>query len=214
MNIEIWSDIACPFCYIGKRHFEKALAELGIENDIELTWRSFQLDPTAPLKTDKSLAELLSEKYGKSVEWAQEMNENVKTMAKNAGLNYDMESIVPTNSFKAHKILHLAKEEGKQDEMKERLLAAYFIEGKDTGNAEVLAQLAADVGLNTKRTEEVLNSDEFEGEIKADILQARNFGISGVPFFVINRKYGISGAQPVEHFVQTIKKVQEEEKES
>ncbi len=212
MNIEIWSDIACPFCYIGKRHFEKAVEQLGIENEIELTWRSFQLDPTAPQSTDKTQAELLSEKYGKSMEWVAEMNNNVKNMAENAGLNYNMEAIVPTNSFKAHKLLHLAKEEGKQNEMKEALLAAYFIDGKDTGNTDTLLELAETMGLDTQRAQEVLNSEEFDADIRADILQAQNFGISGVPFFVINRKYGISGAQPVEHFVETFKKIREEEK--
>lgn len=214
MNIEVWSDIACPFCYIGKRHLEHAIDELGISDEVTITWKSFQLDPSAPLKTDKSLAEILSTKYGRDLAWAKDMNENVKKTAAGVGLAYNMDGIIPTNSLNAHRLIHLAKTENKQGKMKEALLSAYFIEGKDTGDKKTLAEIGASVGLNEKRVQEVLNSNEFEQAVKVDIAQAQSYGISGVPFFVINKKYGISGAQPTQHFVETLKKVKDEESAS
>ena len=214
MNIEVWSDVACPFCYIGKRHLEKAIEQLEIKSDGSVTWRSFQLDPSAELTTDKSIYELLATKYGKDIQWAKEMNQNVVKTAAEVGLAYDIDGIKPTNSFDSHRLIHLAKSEGKQDEMKEALLAAYFVEGKHTGDKKTLAEIAASVGLNAKRVEEVLNSNEYEEAVHADIAQAQQYGISGVPFFVINKKYGISGAQPISNFVETLSKVRSEEASS
>ncbi len=214
MNIEVWSDVACPFCYIGKRHLEKAIEQLGMQKEVSITWKSFQLDPSAALTTDKSIYELLATKYGRDIQWAKEMNQNIIKTAAEVGLAYDIDGIKPTNSFDSHRLIHLAKSEGKQDEMKEALLAAYFVEGKHTGDKKTLAEIAASVGLNAKRVEEVLNSNEFEEAVHADIAQAQQYGISGVPFFVINKKYGISGAQPIPHFVETLNKIRSEEAET
>ncbi len=214
MNIEVWSDVACPFCYIGKRNLEKAIEQLEIQDEVSVIWRSFQLDPSAELTTDKSIYELLATKYGKDIQWAKEMNQNIVKSAAEVGLAYDIDGIKPTNSFDAHRLIHLAKSEDKQDEMKEALLAAYFVEGKHTGDKKTLVEMAALVGLNAKRVEEVLNSNEYEDAVHADIAQAQQYGISGVPFFVINKKYGISGAQPISNFVETLSKVRSEEASS
>ncbi len=214
MNIEVWSDVACPFCYIGKRHLEKAIEQMEIQDEVSIIWRSFQLDPSAELTTDKTIYELLAAKYGKDIQWAKEMNQNVVKTAAEVGLAYDIDGIKPTNSFSSHRLIHLAKSEGKQDEMKEALLAAYFVEGMHTGDKKTLAEIADSVGLNAERVEEVLNNNEYEEAVHVDIAQAQQYGISGVPFFVINKKYGISGAQPISNFVETLSKVRSEKASS
>ncbi len=212
MHIKIWSDIVCPFCYIGKRHLEQALEQLP---DIEasITWKSFELDPNAPKNPEAqiNMNEYLAEKYGKSIEWAEQMNTNVINMAKKAGLDYNLDEVKRASSFDAHRLIHWANEQGKQAEMKEKLLSAYFIESKHIADKNTLAELAEEIGLDKTEALKVLNSNQFAQQVIDDVEQAHKVGVQGVPFFVINDKYALSGAQPTEVFVETLQKISQEE---
>lgn len=205
ISIDVWSDINCPFCYIGKRHLEMALKQF--EGETEVTWKSFELDPAGHPPKDADNTELLAKKYGRDRKWAEEMNRSMTSMAKAAGLDFHMTKIIPANSFKAHRLLHLAKDEGCQDQLKEKLLAAKFIEGKDIEDDEVLLNSALELGLQPPDVEEVLKSQKYSEQVRADEQEAAQHGISGVPFFVINRQYALSGAQPVESFLEVLKEV-------
>lgn len=211
MNIEIWSDVACPFCLIGKRHLEMALKQIEFGDNVEVIYRSYQLDPSAPKETDKSIYELLASKYGQTVEWAKQANENVKSMGAKAGLSLDIDAIKPTNTFDAHRLIHLAKEEGKQKEAKDAFLSAYFEKGLNVSDPEVLKAVMEDLGINKDEVEKVLNSDQYASAVKEDVALSQKYGIQGVPFFLINQKYGVSGAQPVESFVDALSQIREEE---
>jgi predicted DsbA family dithiol-disulfide isomerase len=203
MKIEIWSDINCPFCYIGKRHLEKALSTFSGAVDIE--WRSFELDPVSHPPKGSDQMELLAKKYGKDRAWAVQMNENMTAMAKKSGLEFHMEKIVPANSFKAHRLIHLAKDLQLQDAMKERLLRAKFVEGKDIGDDEDLIACGEDVGLPREAIQKVLESDQYSAQVREDEKMAQALGIQGVPFFVFNKREALSGAQPVEVFIEVLK---------
>lgn len=208
MKIEIWSDIACPWCYIGKRRFERALELLPESPEIEVLWRSFELDPTAPTAVDQSLDEILSRKYGMSLSQARQMQERITAVATEEGLNFRFEAFKPGNTFTAHRLIHFAHTEGKQDAMKERLLLANFTEGASMADQDALTRAAADVGLETEAVREVLSTDAFAREVRADEERAREIGIHGVPFFLINEEYGISGAQPAEVFTNLLARIQ------
>lgn len=210
MKVEIWSDIACPFCYIGKRHLEKALEQLP-EIEAEITWKSFELDPNAPVNSELDIYDTLAKKYGRDRNWARQMNANMVNMASQAGLSFDMDSIKPTNTFNAHQLIHLAKEEDKQDEMKEALLSAYFSNGKHLGNLETLVEIAGKVGIDKEKARNVLENNSYSNKVVKDVEEAHRLGVQGVPFFYINEKYGLSGAQPVETFVNALTKIYEEE---
>lgn len=209
LNVEIWSDIVCPFCYIGKRHFEQARQHFP--HPLELRWRSFELQRDAPKKQHQDLATRLSQTYGKSLEWAKAMNQQVSARAAQVGLAFDLDRAVPTNSFDGHRLIHLARNFGRQDEAKERLLSAYFTEGKDISDHPTLIELGRDIGLDVEDVQAMLESDRYGAEVRADEQLAADIEISGVPFFVINQRYAISGAQPVELFVETLHKVWAEE---
>lgn len=210
MQIEVWSDVMCPFCYIGKRRLEQALEQLSL-NEVEITWKSFLLNPELQTDLDKSALTYLAENKGMPIEQVRSMFVQVEMMAKEVGLNYTLEKTVVANSMKAHRFLHYAKHEGKQDVAKERVLAAHFGENKNVDNNAVLLEIAEAIGLDAARTLEVLNSKEFEEGVKYDIYEAHQLGVKGVPFFVFNNKYGISGAQPLEVFMDTLEKVMVEE---
>ncbi|MGN8225289.1 DsbA family oxidoreductase [Gracilimonas sp. BCB1] len=209
MKIQIWSDVACPFCYIGKRHLEKALRQLP-DLDVDIVWKSFELDPNAPTESDLDIYDTLAKKYGRDREWAKQMNTNMVQMAANTGLDFNMDEVKPTNSFNAHQLLHLARERGKQDEMKEALLSAYFTEGKHVGKTETLVQIATDIGLDKNDAEKVLENNSYSGQVVNDVEEAHRLGVQAVPFFYINEKYGLSGAQPVEVFMEALQKISEE----
>jgi predicted DsbA family dithiol-disulfide isomerase len=204
MRVEIWSDVVCPWCYIGKRRFESALASFKYRDQVEIVWKSFQLDPGAPRTSDLSLDEMLSKKYGMSREKAAAANARVTSLAAQEGLDYHLDQARPGNTFDAHRLIHLAAAHGKQGEMKERLMRAYFTEGQPIGEVETLVKLAAEVGLDAEEARAVLASDTYADEVTADEREARQLGITGVPFFVIGEKYGISGAQPGELFQQAL----------
>ncbi|RPD42039.1 DsbA family oxidoreductase [Chitinophaga barathri] len=207
MKIDIWSDVACPFCYIGKRHLEAALEQFPHNKDVQVTWHSFELDPSAKTDSDEDHYQLLANKYGMSREQAVANTERVAASGKAAGLEFDFDNVKHTNTFNAHRLIQLAHKEGKQDEMEERLFKAYFTEGKHIGDAATLQALAAEAGLDASP---LLNSSVFTDEVRKDEAEARSLNIRGVPFFVFDMKYAVSGAQPVEVFTQTLEKVWEE----
>lgn len=203
IKIDVWSDINCPFCYIGKRHLEQALEKSGKLKDVEINWKSFELDPEAQAAQGDP-TELLAKKYGRDRKWAEEMHANVTEMAAMAGLDFHLEKTVPANSFNAHRLLHLAKQYKLQNELKEKLLASKFVDGKDIGNMGVLKEVAFAIGLDREEVERVLSSDKFAYEVRKDEKEAAQIGIRGVPFFVFNSKSALSGAHPVETFIEVL----------
>ena len=207
MNVEIWSDVVCPWCYIGKRRFEAALAEFAHRDQVEIVWRSYQLDPTTPRASNEPVGEALAKKYGVSKQQAQAMNDRVSMLAAQEGLEYRMENARLSNTFDAHRVIHLAAKHGLQGIAKERLLQAYFTEGEAVGETETLVKLAAEIGLDADEVRAALASDTYADEVKEDIRRARMFGVQGVPFFVFDEKYGVSGAQPTELFGEVLEQV-------
>jgi predicted DsbA family dithiol-disulfide isomerase len=204
INVEIWSDVACPWCYIGKRRFEAALAQFEQRDQVKIVWRSFELAPDAPNTTEDKLNEMLSKKYGMSLQQASDANAQITSLAAAEGLDYHFEKAHYGNTFDAHRLIHLAAEYNLQDAMKERLLKAYFTDGLAIGNIDTLVQLAAEIGIDVERARTVLASDAFADAVRADEQRATEFGISGVPFFAFDEKYGVSGAQPVEVFSEVL----------
>ena len=196
MKIEIWSDIACPWCYVGKRRFERALAEFPHRDGVEVVWRSFELDSSAPQRQDGRQAELLARKYGVPLDRAQAMNANMTAEAAKEGLDFHFERVQVGNTFDAHRLIHFSGGHGKRAEMVERLFRAYLTEGEAMGDRDTLMRLATEVGLDAESTRFALMSNAFAVAVRADQERARMFGISGVPFFAIDEKYGVSGAQP------------------
>lgn len=207
MKIEIWSDIVCPWCYIGKRRFESALATFPHRDDVEVVYRSFELDPSAEKKSGVSSTDMLAKKYRISRERAEAMNARVSALAAQEELDYHLESARHANTFDAHRLIHFAASHGRQIEMKERLMRAYFTESADVGDTDTLVRLAAEVGLNTGEAREALQRGAFADDVRADERRAQMLGISGVPYFVIDEKYGISGAQPTEVFAQALQAI-------
>lgn len=204
MKIEIWSDIMCPFCYIGKRQLETALQQFP-DNDFEIEWKSFQLDPTITPEPGKDVYTYLAERKGMTVEQSKEMHKGVAERAKSVGLEYNFDKAVISNSLEAHRIIQLAKTKKLGDEIEEIFFKAYFTEGWDLNDGPTLIELAEKAGLDKNDVLEVLKSDNlYLKEVEHDIEEAQQIGVQGVPFFVFDRKYAVSGAQPVEAFVQTI----------
>jgi predicted DsbA family dithiol-disulfide isomerase len=206
MKIEIWSDIMCPFCYIGKRRLESALENFEYKNHVEIVWKSFLLNPDMKTDPSKSTAEYLAVTKGWSLEQTHQIINQVTEMARGEGLVYNMQKTVVANAKNAHRLLQLSKTLRKGGEMKERLLKVYFTEGKNIDDFETLVTLAEEVGLNKERVETCLNSNEFAELVDQDIFESRQIGVRGVPFFVLDRKFGISGAQPIEVFKDTLNK--------
>jgi predicted DsbA family dithiol-disulfide isomerase len=210
MKVEIWSDIACPWCYVGKRRFESALRQFEHADDVKVVWRSFELDPTAPRTHAESQDELLAKKYGMTVQKARAMNERMTGEAKKEGLEFRLDRVRVGNTFDAHRLVHLAAESGKADAMKERLMRAYFTDGEQLGETATLARLGAEVGLDPQRVRDVVASDAYARDVRADEQRARAFGISGVPFFAINDRYGVSGAQPPDVLLEALRQAYDE----
>jgi predicted DsbA family dithiol-disulfide isomerase len=208
IKVDVWSDVQCPWCYIGKRKFEAGALEFG--GEVEVEYHSFELSPDTPVDFEGSTADYLSQRKGMPLEQVNGMLENVSNIAKNVGLDYDFDAVKQTNTIKAHELLHYAKAQGKQLEMKERLLKAYFEEGHHVGRIEDLADLAAEIGLNRADVIRSLTEEEHLSAVKADQAQAIEYGIQGVPFFVIDGKYGVSGAQEAATFTQVLQQVRDE----
>ncbi len=212
MRVDIWSDVVCPWCYIGKRRFEAALARFPHRSEIELTWRSFELDPSAPPSPERPgrYVEHLAHKYGVTVDRAQMMIDRVVSVAAEEGLDYRFDIARRGNTFDAHRLLHLALRKGVQDQLKERLDHATFNEGLPVSDHQALTEVATEVGLDEIEVKEVLSSDTYAGDVRADEAQARSYGISAVPFFVIDDKYGIAGAQDAEVIAAALERAWEE----
>jgi len=205
MQIEIWSDVICPWCYIGKRRFEQALAQLPRRDEVKVIWRSFELDPHAPQQYPGTLDELLSKKYGVSAQQAAAMNARVTGLAREVGLEYRLSQARPGNTFDAHRLLHFAMERGLGDRAAERLMRGYFSESLPVGERAALARLAPDFGIPEAEALTLLESDAHAESVRADEARAAAFDITGVPFFVFDEKSGISGAQPVEVFADALR---------
>lgn len=210
ITIDVWSDIACPWCYIGKRNLESGLEEVASDADapsVQVTFHSFELSPDTPVDFDGDEVDFLSGHKGMPRERVQEMLENVTGAAARSGLEYRFDLLQHTNTVKAHELLHFAASQGHQREMTERLMAAYFTEGRHVGRIDDLVALAAEAGLDSDAARAALESEEFLPAVRADQEQAVAYGIQGVPFFVIDGKYGVSGAQPAEAFAQIVRQV-------
>jgi predicted DsbA family dithiol-disulfide isomerase len=195
MNVDIWSDIACPWCYIGKRRFEAALRQFPHADRVAVRWHSFQLAPDAPANSDERMNEVLARKYGLTPERAAATNAHMESLAAAEGLEYHLATARHANTLDAHRLLHLADSRGLQDAMKERLLRAHFTENLPVGDRDTLVRLAEEVGLEGAEARVSLESDAFVDAVLGDIRQAHALGINGVPFFVIDERFGVSGAQ-------------------
>ena len=213
MRIEIWSDVVCPWCYIGKRRLETALAAFPHAADVEVVWRSFQLDPSAPRQATESIAEHLGHKYGGGADAGREMIARVSEVAAGEGLSFSYGDAQRASTVDAHRLLHLALAEGGpalQGALKEQLLASYFVRAENPADHAVLRGLAIEVGLPEQRVDDVLASDEYDDAVAADQQQAVAYGASGVPFVVVDQLYGVAGAQPAEVFGQVLDRAWEE----
>ncbi|HEU4947350.1 MAG TPA: DsbA family oxidoreductase [Kribbella sp.] len=220
MRIDIWSDVVCPWCYIGKRRLEQALSEARPTDGAEIIWHSFQLDPSARSDDPRDLADRLGAKFGGGRELGLQANARVTTIAAEVGLEFNLDVAKSANTVDAHRVLHLARElvesgelppDG-QDRLKERYLRAYFTDGEPVGDHATLTRLAVEVGLPAERVAEVLAGTVYAAEVEADQAQALAYGANGVPFFVIDEKYGVSGAQPVEVFAEALRRAQSDRK--
>jgi predicted DsbA family dithiol-disulfide isomerase len=205
IKVDIWSDVQCPWCYIGKRKFEQGVAQSGVE--VEVEYHSFELAPDTPVDYEGTPVDYLSAKYGTSREQAQAMVDRVVGIAAEVGLAYDYDHIHQTNTVLAHELLHFAKAHGRQLELKESLLRAYFVHGRHVGLADDLAALAAEVGLDRDEAAAALADHRFLADVKADMAQATAYGITGVPFYVIDGRYGVSGAQEADTFAAALTQV-------
>lgn len=212
IKVDIWSDIACPWCYVGKRRFEAALAKFPQRDQVEVVWHSFELDSSAPLVNPMNARDNLAAKYGKTSEGAQKMLDHMTGMAAGEGLDFHFGTLKLTNTFQGHQVIHLAAEHGLQDAMKERLLKAYLSEGENLGDVDTLVRLAEDVGLSGAKVRAALEQQTYAQAVRNDEARARAYGISGVPFFVLNDKYGVSGAQSPEVFLSALGQVWQEQR--
>ncbi|TCC42401.1 DsbA family oxidoreductase [Kribbella speibonae] len=218
MRIDVWSDVVCPWCYIGKRRLEEALADSG--ESAEIVWHSFQLDPSSTNDDPRDLPTRLGEKYGRGREWGVQANAHVTEVAAEVGLEYHLDQAKSVNTVDAHRLLHLARDLGDagevpadtQGRLKERLLKAYFTDGLPVGDHATLTELATEVGLPAERVREVLAGTTYTDDVAADQAQALAYGANGVPFFVIDEKYGVSGAQPVDVFKEALRRANADRK--
>ena len=210
MRVEIWSDIVCPWCYIGKRRFESALSRFDHAEAVEVVWRSFELDPKAPAADDVDLVGHLAAKYGVSRDEARAMNAGVTEVAAAEGLAFRLDRARRGNTFDAHRLVHLAAASGLQDAMEERLMAAYFTEGEPVADHDALVRQAVAVGLDEAEARRLLGGDAYAAEVRADEADARRLGITSVPFFVVDRRYGIAGAQPADVLLGALRQAEAE----
>lgn len=206
LHIEVWSDVVCPFCFIGKKHYEQALAQFEHADDVVLEWKSYQLDPEFVQPEERyDLEQGLAKKYNKPVEAIHAMQQQIANTAKESGLDFDFSKAVTFNTFQAHRVLHKAKEKGLGDKAKEAFFSDYFEKGQDLGNTDVLKAEALRIGLTEEDFQDAINNDDYAYKVKQDIQEAYELGVTGVPFFVFDRKYAVSGAQPSDAFLNTLK---------
>lgn len=214
MKIEIWSDYSCPFCYIGKTHLDKALKELKLTDDVNVVVRAFQLDPLAPKETSETTAAMLALKYGVTLQHATKMVDDVAAKAKRSGITMKYEKVKPTNTFDAHRVMKAAKDKGQKEALMKALFKGYFEDGLNLSDHDVLENIAKNCGLDVVEVKYVLKNDSHRDEVESDLQYAKKLGIRGVPYFLIDSKTIINGAQSVETFIETIRKAYIEEKNS
>ena len=207
MKVEIWSDIACPYCYIGKRRFEMALEKFDGKENVEVIWRSFELDPNAELTYQENKYELLAKKYDQPLKWAELACDDMAKQGAEIGLHFDFDNNKPTNTFNAQRLIHLASESGKEQEVQNLLFESFFSKGELISKSDILLTIAAKAGLDKDKAEQVLNSDGYSAQVKEDEALAKELGIQSVPFFIIDEAYGMEGAQPVEHILTMLENV-------
>ena len=206
MEVEIWSDVVCPFCYIGKRKFETALSEFKESSNVEITWKSFQLSPDTRTNPEKNIHQYLAEHKRISLEQAKSLNNQVTNLAKQVGLVFNFDQAIPVNTFNAHRFLHLAKQRGFQEEAEEKLFKAYFTDGKNTDDHQTLIRIGNEIGLDPVEVKQVLEGNQYANEVRQDIAEAHQLGVRGVPFFLFDRKYAVSGAQDSKVFLESLEK--------
>ncbi len=206
MKIEIWSDVVCPFCYIGKRKFETALEQFADKDNIEVIWKSYQLMPDMVTDPNKKVYQLVSEKHGVPLEQSKTMHAQMELNAKAVGLEYNFDKAIPANTFKAHQLIQFAKANGKHEEAEEVLFRSYFTEGKNIDDLNTLLEIGSSIGLDKAALKTALENGDYVSHVKADISEAQQVGVRGVPFFVLNRKHAVSGAQEPAAFLETIQK--------
>jgi len=211
MKVEIWSDVACPFCYIGKHRFEEGLSRFEHKDDVTVEYRSFQLDPHAAREPERDLYDVLAAKFGISREQAVQMNQRVAEQGREVGIDFRFGVVIPSNTLDAHRLIKFAGRHGKEQDVIERLFEAYFTSGRNVADHRTLADIAEQAGLDRKAAEEMLKSGAYADEVEADGLEASRLGARGVPFFVINRKYGVSGAQPGSVFLDVLQRAWQDE---
>lgn len=211
MKVEIWSDFVCPFCYLGKRQFEIGLVQFKHKEEVEVIFRNFQLDPYAKKNTGMDIHQVLSSKHGIPYEKAKALNNQIIQKAKTVGLDYQFDTMIPTNSYDALRLSYYAKENGKMKEFMECIMKAHFTDSLDIGDYATLAQLTSEIGLDANQALDVLANDKYNENIAADRAEGLKIGIQGVPFFVVNDKYAISGAQPSQVFLETLQRVWKED---
>jgi protein disulfide-isomerase len=210
LKIQIWSDVMCPFCYIGKRKIEEALSQFENKDSVAIEWKSFQLDPSFVATPNENIADHLAEKYRKDTDWAQTMLENMTDNAKRSGLDFHFEKAILANSLNAHRLLHLAKKHNLSDPVKELLFKAYLTDGKNVNDWDTLKNIGLEVGLDITEIEQLINTNAYAKEVLQDQQEAQSLGVTGVPFFVFDNKYAISGAQSTDVFLKTLEKSWEE----
>ena len=214
VTVEVWSDIVCPWCYIGKRRLESALEQFEHAAEVEVVWRSFQLDPTFPVGVRQPVPEMLAEKIGGSVEQARRMNAEITELAAQEGLAYDLDRATMVNTVDAHRLTHLARAHGLGDAAHERLLRAQLVEAQVLDDVDTLVRLGVEIGLPEQETRRVVLGNDYVRDVRADLAEARALGVSGVPFFVLNRAFAVSGAQPVGTFLSALRAAHEHARES
>jgi len=210
LKVQIWSDVMCPFCYIGKRKIEEALTQFENKDSIEIEWKSFELDPSFKATPNESIADHLADKYGRDRDWAESMLENTTQTAKSNGLDFHFEKSILANSLNAHRLIHLAKKHNLANELEELLFKAYFTEGKNVNDWNTLQEIGQKTGLPVDEIKQLINTDIYTKDVRQDQQEAQKIGVTGVPFFVFDNKYAISGAQPTEVFLKTLDKAWEE----
>jgi predicted DsbA family dithiol-disulfide isomerase len=212
LTVEVWSDVACPWCYVGKRRLEVALAQFPERASVDVVWRAFELDPSAPdvYPVTHSYADRLARKYGRTKAQAEQMLAQMTQLAASEGLTFDFSRIRSGNTFNAHRMLHLARTQGLGGALKERLFAGYFGQGEAPGDPETLLRLATDVGVDVDRAQALLSTDLYAAEVRAEQREAQAIGVSGVPFFLLGRRYGVSGAQAADVMVQALRRAWDE----
>jgi len=210
MKFEVWSDVTCPFCYLGKHYLQNAIAEFPHRDEVQVEWKSFELDPEAKTDPEGDIYRMLADKYGQSREWAVRANEDLKERADTVGLSFNPDAIVPANSFDAHRLIQMAGDHGLKAEANERLFEAYFSNGENIDDTQTLVKIGTEIGLDTTKVRELLDSDRYSEAVRSDEKEAAQLGIHAVPFFLIDRKYAVRGAQPQDVFLRVLQNYREE----